>query len=84
MRDDASASIGGLAKVWDLDLPPIEKLVLLYVANQGGGSRVIDIVNMARFAGVAVHEIQPHINRLVKRGMLVTRNEGGTLRMMKV
>lgn len=51
------ASAQGVAWAWDKDLPPREKLALLYLGNEHFEARALDAAALARFVGVAIHEV---------------------------
>ena len=74
-------SIRMMAVVWELDLPPTEKLVLLIIADHAddnGQNAYPGIARIARRASLSERQVQRILSDLVKRNLLVIdRQRGG-------
>ncbi len=64
-------SIHAMGQVWDLDLPPQEKLTLLAIADEAAGAEVqIRVRTFAAKTGIGERQIARLIKSLIERGIL--------------
>ena len=65
--------VGGIeatAWAWEIDLPPTEKLALLYMADTHRDPFPIDRAKMSRFIGIPAHELNDALRALAAKGWI--------------
>lgn len=83
-------SARAMGRVWELDLPPDEKLVLLWLADGAGGGGQVEIVfglpdeivqRATAYTGLSTREVERCLRELALDGLLFWIDEGLGIRL---